>query len=98
MHATMPHINETYDIELDVTEVLICGKTLNQIKARDFYTGMRGPFVVFHGRLEMVEERNVITVRIGDALLLLEADGILPPLGSWVELLTSRPGVYDTNT
>lgn len=105
-----PKVNKVYDVELEIREVLSWGDHIHVMHTSstpDYSVAITGTSCCFTGKLEAAhieEDICVVTVRIGNSILLLETIGIqleviLPEVGRFITFTATAHNIllYDTD-
>jgi hypothetical protein len=89
----------TYDVEVEIPNVLEWGKDIHETNTNDLYSiKISNKLVCFEGKLESVsEEDGCCVVRIGESIILLETKGIPSEVGSFLRFETENVVFYENN-
>ncbi|MNJ49367.1 hypothetical protein D3C77_445910 [compost metagenome] len=95
-----PKVNEVYDVELEITDVLSWGDNIAACSASHYAIQITGKSYCYTGKLEAIhneEDICVVTVRIDNSILLLETIGTPSEVGCFVTFTIHNILLYDTD-
>lgn len=94
--GTPPVAGGGYCVEVDIGECLVFGRTLLTLPAgRAELTATTARTVLIQGLVERAWPEGVLSIRVGEGCIDVEADRMIPP-GSWVLAECRQIMLYDT--
>ncbi len=93
----IPQVGKDYHVEFDIPDTLTWGRDLIEANNAGFSISSSADNLLLQGQIEQVDEDGSITVRVGDALILAQANAGKKALGKHVQIIAKRASLYDTN-
>ncbi len=93
----LPQVGKDYDVEFDIPDTLTWGRDLIEANNAGFSISSSADSLLLQGQLEQVDDDGGITVRVGDALILAQANAGKKALGKHVQIIAKHASLYDTN-
>ncbi|MDF2671674.1 MAG: hypothetical protein K0R67_3980 [Paenibacillus sp.] len=92
-----PDIRKEYFVEIDIPEIVQWGLEITLSEQKLYSLKTTGDVTWINGLLESVEEDGVITMRLGQSILLVESTGEPLSCGKFVELKANKMLLFDSN-
>jgi len=96
--GVMPKEGISYDVELEIPNVLKWGKDIHRINSQLYSIQLLNNRVCFEGKLESFsEEDGCCAIRLGDSIILLETEGTPSEVQSFLRFETENVIIYEDN-
>ncbi|WP_181438859.1 hypothetical protein [Paenibacillus sambharensis] len=84
-------IGTDVDVELDVSGILIFNQDVVCVEEKEEKIYLKDNQVHIRGRIEQIEWDNILTVRLGKSILLIEVEDIaIYEVDKWIEIKTKE--------
>jgi len=92
----VPRPGQEYDVEFDLDQPIRVG--LNTKVTKDEVSRINNceHQIMLIAKIEDVFENNTASLRFGDSLILVDYEGVLPSIGTWVEVTMPQIEISDT--
>ena len=92
----VPRLGQTYDVELNFQQPLEMGENLRAAADESPRVSRSADGITLVARVEDIFEEGTASLRLGEALILIEYQGEFPAPGTWVEISLPELELWDT--
>jgi hypothetical protein len=92
-----PNVQQTYEVELDINEVLLWGGTITAVVPGEPTINQEGHDLVLRGHLDQLNLDGTGSLRIGESIVMFDYTGEPPVAPEFVQIRTVHAIMYDAN-
>jgi hypothetical protein len=91
-----PENGKSYDIEFEVEDTLIYGKTIYFTESNEYQIKMENGNTIFVGNIDAISDDGVAAIKMGDSILLVEVENFPVETTGFVKIVANNVKLYDT--